>query len=235
MTQTPVLVTLHVWGIEWDRLPGSLLRMASQRRQVQAFPGVTFAKLLGTGSGDTFTVRDADPHHWALLCCWDAPQAAAAFERSRVLTRWDHAATERLRLELKPLTSKGRWSGQEPFGEPVPERFDGPVAALTRARLRASKAAAFWRSVPPVSAALRQSAGLLLSLGIGEAPVGLQGTLSVWDSTRALSRFAYEDPRHQEVINRTHEVGWYAEELFARFALTAHSGTYRGQPVQVIS
>jgi hypothetical protein len=235
MKRTPTLVTLHVWGIESRRIPGSLLRMASQRRKAQTFPGVTFAKLLGTGSGETFTVRDADVHHWALLCCWDAPQAAAAFERSRVVRPWDQVATERLRLELKPLASKGHWSGQEPFGAAASKRYEGPVAALTRARLRAAKAAAFWRSVPPVSAALNESPGLLLSLGIGEAPVGLQGTLSVWDSPRALARFAYEDPRHQEVISRTREVGWYAEELFARFALIDHSGTYRGRSIQLVT
>ena len=233
MNPAPSLVTLHVWGVENIQVPGSLYRMASQRRHLRTYPGVTFAKLLGTGSGDTFTVRDSDIHHWAILACWDAPQAAASFERSGMVRSWDRHSSERLRLELKPLSSKGQWSGQSPFGEPEPQRHEGPVAALTRARLRATRATAFWQAVPPVSTALHDSPGLVLSLGIGEAPIGLQGTFSAWSSTSALSRFAYEDPRHQEVIRRTHELGWYAEELFARFALTRHSGTYCGVPLGI--
>jgi hypothetical protein len=233
MTTVPALVTLHVWGVATHRVPGTLWRMAAQRRQVRDHPGVTFAKLLGTGSGDTFTPRDADARHWALLCCWDAPQAAAAFERSRVTAPWDRIADERLRLELSPLTSTGMWSGRQPFGTPTPRRYDGPVAALTRARLRAWRASEFWRSVPPVSAGLHASAGLQLSLGIGEAPIGLQGTFSVWSSSDDLSRFAYDNVEHRKVITRTREVGWYAEELFARFALTGHSGTYRGRSLEV--
>ena len=39
----------------------------------------------------------------------------------------------------------------------------------------------FWASVPPVADALDDSPGLMLRVGIGEAPVGLQGTFSVWD------------------------------------------------------
>ena len=231
MNRPPEAVTLHVWGVDSHRVPGALWRMAAQRRQLRACPGATFAKLMGTGSGETFTVADSDLQHWALLVSWDAPQAAASFERSRIVTSWNRAAHERLRLELTPLASTGRWSGRTPFGEPEPTPFEGPVAALTRARLRASKATAFWKSVPPVSRALHEAPGLLLAMGIGEAPVGLQGTFSVWESTAHLSRFAYDDPEHQDVVRRTREVGWYAEELFARFAVTEHSGTYRGRPL----
>jgi hypothetical protein len=31
----------------------------------------------------------------------------------------------------------------------------------------------------------------------------------------------------------THEVDWYAEELFARFALVEAEGTYNGLPVRL--
>lgn len=231
MTASPALVTLHVWGVDTVRVPGALRRMAGHRRRLRGYPGATFAKLMGTGSGDTFTIRDSDARHWALVTCWDTPQAAATFERSTIARSWAHIATETLRLELVPLRSIGQWSGREPFGNHAETAHAGPVAALTRARLRAAQATAFWRAVPPVSRALHDAPGLLLSLGVGEAPIGLQGTFSVWSSGAALDDFAYASPQHRAVIERTRELGWYAEELFARFAVTSHSGTYRGRPV----
>ncbi len=233
----PVLVTVHIWGVARSRIPAALRRMATHRRVVRKYPGVTFAKLLGTGSGDTFTIRDSDATHWALLTCWDAPQAAATFERSRTIRSWNDASVERLRLELSPMAATGRWSGQQPFGsaddQPGDRQFDGNVAAITRARLRGATAVTFWRAVPPVSAALHRSPGLLFSLGIGEAPIGLQGTLSVWQSPADLAAFAYGSLEHQRAIHRTREVRWYTEELFARLALHNVEGTYRGRTLEV--
>ncbi|MEO8328848.1 MAG: monooxygenase, partial [Candidatus Nanopelagicales bacterium] len=169
----PALVTLTVWGIPRRQIPHALGRMATQRGAVRDYPGVTFAKLLGTGSGRTFTVRDYDLTHWALLACWDSPQAASAFERSRSSRSWNSACVERLRIELIPLASRGQWSGQQPFGpDALPASSaaqSGTVAAITRARLRASTARTFWRAVPDVSKSLSRSPGLMLSLGIGEA------------------------------------------------------------------
>ena len=43
---------------------------------------------------------------------------------------------------------------------------------------------AFWRAVPPVSLDLAGRPGLRLAVGIGEAPVGLQGTFSLWETGR---------------------------------------------------
>ncbi|MDP9239713.1 MAG: monooxygenase, partial [Actinomycetota bacterium] len=98
----------------------------------------------------------------------------------------------------------------------------------TRARLAPRRAMTFWRAVPPVSADLRKVSGLRASLGIGELPVGLQGTFSVWDTAEVLRDFAYRRPAHTEAIRRTAEEGWYAEELFARFALVGSAGTLAG-------
>jgi hypothetical protein len=195
---------------------------------VRRTPGLRFAKLLGTGDGRTFTVRDADPLRWGLLATWTEPAAAAAFEASAVACRWERDAVESFRVDLRPVASRGTWSGRSPFGVPVPVRTDGPVAALTRARLRVSAAPGFWRSVPPVSADLRERPGLRAAVGIGEAPVGLQGTFSLWESAAALSQFA-RDPAHAAVVARTEPERWYAEELFARFAVVGSRGTLDGR------
>ena len=225
----PALVTVHLWRVPTSAVPRALARMALDRGRVRRTAGVRFAKLLGTGDGRTFTARDADLHRWGLLATWADAGAAARFERSDVVRAWADDAQESVRLDLLPVASRGRWSGREPFGDPAPRRTDGPVAALTRARLRPTRAATFWRAVPPVSADLHTHAGLRAAVGIGEAPLGLQGTLSLWSDAAALRGFAHRSPAHLDAVRRTAEVGWYAEELFARFAVVGVEGTLDGR------
>jgi hypothetical protein len=204
--------------------------MALDRRALRSAPGLRFAKLLGTGDGRTFTLRDADPLHWALLTVWDDDAAAERFSTGVIVRRWDRISHERLDVRMTPLASRGRWARQEPFTGPVirPEA-EGAVASITRARLRPSRARSFWRAVPPVSAELATVAGLRLAIGIGETPIGLQGTFSLWESMTALNEFAHRSPVHVDVIRRTGPERWYAEELFARFAVQSVSGTFRGR------
>jgi heme-degrading monooxygenase HmoA len=231
----PTVVALHVWTIPTAGITSAVARLAVDRFRLRGYPGLTFAKLLGTGSGQTFAPQDADPHHWALLTCWDTPHAATTFERSRVLRRWDAAATERLRITMRPLSSMGHWSRRQPFGaqNPAAPAPDGPVASITRARIQPSQLRAFWRSVPDVATELSTADGLIWSKGIGEAPVGLQGTFSIWRDADAIRRFAYESPSHRQAIAHTRETGWFAEELFARFSVLAIDGTLDGAPLQV--
>lgn len=227
----PALVTLHVWRVGAGGVPGALARMALHRARLRRTPGLRFAKLLGTGSGQTFTVRDADPYRWGLLASWSDAAAAGDFDSSAVARSWRRVADEEWRTDLRPLAARGRWSGRTPFGAPRPTRWDGPVAAVTRARIAPRKATTFWRAVPPVAAVLRERDGLLAALGIGEAPVGLQGTFSVWRSTDDLHAFAYRDEAHATVLRRTVDEKWYAEELFARFAVLGSVGTLGGKRV----
>jgi heme-degrading monooxygenase HmoA len=228
---SPALVTVHVWGVPTRAVPSAVAAMASDRRRLRATEGLSFFKLLGTGGGRTFTPRDADPHHWAVLASWDSVAAADAFEHSDVVRAWDRRGYEGLRISMKPLASKGYWAGQKPFGDPSPSAHDGPVAAITRGRIKPARWPTFWRSVAPVTAELRRSPGLLLAIGIGEAPIGLQGTLSLWESSTEVNQFVHRTAAHREVIQRTEQLNWYAEELFARFAIVSVRGQHRGREV----
>ncbi|GAC1325472.1 MAG: hypothetical protein NVSMB13_08690 [Mycobacteriales bacterium] len=226
--EVPELVTLHLWTVPPRRVPAAIARMALDRARIRRTPGVRFAKLLGTGDGRTFTARDADPLLWGLITSWATSADARAFESSGVARSWGRLASDRWRADLRPLRSRGTWAGGTPFGNPTTPRHDGPLAAVTRARLRPAKARTFWRAVPPVSADLHAVAGLRYAVGIGEAPIGLQGTFSVWSDAAALNAFAYARSPHQGAIRRTADEQWYAEELFARFALLETSGRVKG-------
>ncbi len=216
---TPPLVTLHVWRIPRHAVGRALWRMAVDPRRLRALPGVRFAKLLGTGTGISFGPTDADLTRYAALTVWDDPAAAAGFDTAPVARAWRRIARGTVRLDLRPLSSRGRWSGDKPFGDPAGGRVAGPVLALTRARLRPARAVTFWRAIPPVATALAGAPGLLTRFGVGEAPIGWQGTVSVWRRAADLMEFAYRQPEHRAVVARTPTAGWYAEELFARFAV----------------
>jgi hypothetical protein len=215
-----MLVTLHVWRVPPRSLGRALVRMAGEPRRLRALPGVRFAKVLGTGTGTTFGPGDADVTRFAALVVWNDDTA----DVESVERRWNAIASARGRLDLVPLVSRGRWSGRTPFGHPRGGRTDGMVAALTRARIRPGKALTFWRAVPPVAAEVAAAPGLLARFGMGEAPIGWQGTVSVWRSTADLTGFAYRQPQHRAVIARTPADRWYAEDLFARFAVRQIDG-----------
>lgn len=204
-------------------------RVGFQRWSLRGVPGLRFTKLLGTGSGRTFTPRDADLRHWALLTVFDDNASARTFTNSTQVRSWQRIATEELLVSMRPLSSTGTWAGQNPFASHVPHRWDGPVAAITRAQIKPRLWRKFWSAVPPVVLDLSARDGLLFSMGIGEAPVGLQGTFSIWRSNRDLTAFAYRSPAHQQAITATDQLQWYAEELFARFAVTSATGTFLGR------
>lgn len=214
--------------------------MATGRRKVRQNHGLRFAKLVGTGSGETFSLRDADPHHWGLIAAWDDISDARVFELSALVTTWDRHCSEKARFVLDPIHSRGSWSGADPFGPAAKVgRFasarlaeDTRVAAITRARIPMRHWRRFASAVPPVAQATANTPGLLLRTGIGEAPVGLQGTFSVWHDAKALRSFA-TGTAHQQVVDQTAEVGWYSEELFARFAVVNATGTFCGQAVDL--
>lgn len=218
-------VTLDVWQVPRGDVPAALLRVARTSAALRRTSAITFAKVLGTGGGSTFTLRDATPRRWALVTVWAGPPARLAPYRS-----WDRAAEEAWTARLDPVAARGRWSRRAPFGDPTPRRHNGPVLALTRARIAVPKLASFWRAVPPVTADLHGSEGLLLALGVGEVPVGLQGTLSVWRDAAAMTAFTHR-AAHADAVRRTAAERWYAEELFARFALVETAGTVDGRAV----
>jgi hypothetical protein len=222
-------VTVHLWRVPRSAVPRALLRMGVDRVRLRGTPGLSFAKLLGTGDGSTFGPRDADVRTWGLLAVWADEASALAFEAHPTPRGWRRIAETEWRADLGCLRTRGEWAGRTPFApRPDLQGWDGPVASITRARLRPSLAATFWRAVPPVVDDLDAGAGPTLRVGIGEAPVGLQGTLTLWPSAAALQAFAYRRGPHRRAIADTAALGWYAEELFARFAVLGQRGTVGG-------
>lgn len=227
------VASMHIRRVASPDIARAVLGMATDRGSLGRTDGLRFWKLLGTGSGQTFTPNDADPTTWAMFAVWDSLASLRRFEaQSAVARRWQQAE-EQWSATLLPIMWKGQWSRRDPFdgvvpGVAVPGRR---IAAITRARVKPGQWRAFAAATPPVARAVNGTPGLAYTVGIGEAPVGLQGTFSIWDSTEALRRFAYESKEHREVMNRTVTDRWYAEELFVRFGILETSGTIGGHVV----
>ncbi len=225
-------ITIFIWRVRTRAIPFAILRMALDRISLRKIAGLSFYKLLGTGKGESFTPRDADLWQWALLVV-GSERAITEVKTSALLGRWNKRATESATFDLAPLSSHGQWARQTPFSQldsmsEQPKKHDGPIAAITRARIKWSKNFLFWRAVPPVIDALDQAPGLIAAIGIGEAPIGLQGTFSLWSDPQSLRNFAYKTSAHNQAITATQEIGWYSEELFARFAVVSASGSVNG-------
>ncbi len=219
-----VHVTLHLWRVPRRRVSRVFWRMAIDRGPLRGIPGVRFAKLVGTSRNRRFGPMWSDATRWATLVVWDDATTALRFDATATAGAWRALASSSCRLDLRPLASRGAWGGGNPFTPTGSGAGDGPVLALTRARLRPARAATFWRAIGPVAEAASTAPGLLAAFGIGEAPIGWQGTVSLWRHARDLVEFAYGHPDHRQAIERTPPERWYAEDLFARFAVLGVTG-----------
>ena len=217
-----MITLIYFWRVKTFAIPMAIILMATQHRALRKQSGVKFFKLLGTGKGVTFTPLDADAKRWGILVTIDESQIDN-FESSKVLKQWRKIATSEYSAKLQPISSHGFWSKKQPF-TPVADTWNGKIVAITRARIKWVENIKFWRAVPPVTKSLHESPGLINAIGIGEAPIGLQGTFSIWEDAASLRNFAYKGQAHAKAITATAENNWYAEELFARFALVSESG-----------
>ena len=217
-----MITTIYFWRIRAIFIPLAIIFMAINKIQLKRLSCVTFIKLLGTGKGESFTPRDADPFRWGMLITVSENQIDM-LDKSFVVKSWQKICISEYRVLLKPISSHGFWSGKQPFAV---DKFEwaGKIAAVTRARIVWRKNLIFWRAVPPVTESLHQSPGLLNAIGIGEAPIGLQGTFSIWQDAASLRDFAYKGQAHSEAIRATSANQWYSEELFARFAVIQERG-----------
>ena len=219
-----MITRIYFWKIPRYRALWAITHMALDRRNLRRDLAIGFWKLLGTGKGETFTPRDADATRWGLLITITEAELPR-FENSKLMKRWNRSADSHFSATLRPISVHGSWSKKVPFvSEPEFSNWTGPIAAITRARIKTRKNLIFWRSVPPVTTALHQADGLVSAIGIGEAPLGLQGTFSIWRDAKAVREFAYRGAAHQSAIAATAREAWYAEELFARFALVDQRG-----------
>jgi heme-degrading monooxygenase HmoA len=190
--------------------------------------GLTFYKLMGTGSGNGFKVS-ADFSTYALLTVWENEQQADDFLNEGKLHKlYREKSIEQFIVYMQPIKSHGLWSKQNPF-KPEANIPGNYTAVITRATIATKHLIRFWSYVPGTSKSLEQYDGLIYAKGVGEWPVKQMATFSLWKDEKSMFAYAYKNPEHMRVVKKTRELNWYSEELFARFRPFKSVGTWEGK------
>lgn len=194
-----------------------------------AVEGLTFSKMLGSGSGNGFKVWP-NLGVYGLLCVWENEEVArAAMENHPHFVELKTNSVEQWTVFMRTVMAHGSWDGINPFEGKATLADEDPVCVITRATIKPSKLLQFWQFVPRVSRSVDQQKGRLFSVGIGELPLIQQATFSLWRSSREMKAYAYQSKHHKEVVRRTRSLKWYKEELFARFTPYAEEGSWKGR------
>ncbi|MGB0371320.1 MAG: DUF3291 domain-containing protein [Opitutales bacterium] len=206
----------------------ALSQMEYAKKPLRATAGLRCFKLMGCGRGEGFNPWP-DWSAYCVLLVWDNEDAASRFfESSPLWAEFQERTSEIWTFWMGCLRAKGAWSGGNPF-EMIDERAATEhTAVITRATIKLSKLAKFWKYVPESQRRLSDSPGLLFSAGIGEIPIIQMATFSVWNTAEAMKAYAYGNPEHKKAIEMTRSLGWYKEELFSRFAVLKSEGSWNG-------
>ncbi len=204
----------------------AFVMMGLARPQMARIPDIGFWKLCGSGTGEGFTPFP-NTSVYAILATWpDAETARDSIHDASIFGRYRAQATEHWTVYMTADTARGAWSGKTPF-IPSAHHQQGPLAALTRATIKPSILARFWKRVPDISKVIGQDPNVVFKIGVGEIPWLHQVTFSIWPDAERMANFARTGP-HAEAIHAVRKEGWFNEELYARFTLLSDDGTWGG-------
>ena len=107
--------------------------------------------------------------------------------------------------------------------------YDGPAAVLTLGRLKLPQAPRFLRTSAKAEGAVLGAEGLVWATGIARPP--FVSTCSLWESTKALSVYAYgrRDPAHSAAIDVDAAKPFHHQSAFIRFRPVSARGSLGGR------
>ena len=208
----------RLWG--WSRI-------VLGARPLREVPGLRLAKALGSGHQGGFGLRPSASRQGLFALFSSEAHADGFIERSATVVGYRARASECLVVKLRATSCRGSWSGAQ-IGVSAVVPANGPVAALTRASIRPSRAASFWQHSPASEAAIASAAGCQLAVGLGEAPVLRQATFSVWDNQAAMDAYA-RSGAHLQAIQGAVSGGWFSKSMFVRFVPLLMQGRWQGR------
>ena len=202
--------------------------MGLARPILKRIPGLTFWKLLGSGTGQGFTPIP----NWGvygILGVWASQEDAEnGIEKLQPFNAYRARASESATLFLRASSARGQWSGSLPFEiqstNPTMSQTSGPVAILTRATVKWRKIPQFWRHSPAISGRIGTNPDVMFKIGLGEVPLRQQLTFSVWPDIVRMAEFAHHNGPHRTAVQHVRSGNWFKEELYARFNIISVDG-----------
>ena len=208
------------------------LRLVAGASAYKDVPGLTMAKVMGSGHGGGFGLRPS-PTHQGLICTFSHLDFARAFLDSDAVQAYRHRARECWTGVMVVQSGRGHWDKQawvasspESLGDSAAPQ--GPLAVLTRASILPTKTMAFWRYAPAAQAELKHSPGCLLAMGLGEVPLVRQCTFSLWQDTAAMLAYAQQGA-HQVASAAAYKHQFFSESMFVRMQVLQMAGVWQGR------
>ena len=208
-----------------------LLRYILGKIPFQGQPGLQFCKMLGSGYQGGFSTKPSFTKQ-GFFCVFDCLQNAAHFKESALVQKYQDHANEFFMATLKAYSSRGSWSGFSIScsSSHLPE--NKPIASLTRASIRPSKARQFWAKAKPAEDAIEQASGKILTAGLGEAPYFRQATFTIWENALSLEQYAQRGA-HLAAIQAAYSQNYFSESMFTRFDVIQAQGVWQGKNVEL--
>ena len=206
-------------------------RITRRAGPLAGIPGLRFGKVLGSGYEGGFGLRPSASRQ-GVFAVFDTQADAEAFTtQSLLVKRYAERSAECCLIMLRAWSSRGTWAGQalpvSAAAPPADADTHTPVAALTRASIRLTRALPFWRRAPAAQAAIEHAPGCRLAVGLGEAPLLRQATFSIWDSVAAMDGYA-RSGAHGEAMRAAMREQHFSESMFVRFEVLSMRGTWKG-------
>ena len=219
-----ILTTVSFIRFPNSKILYALSQMQLGHRALSKVDGMVKYKLMGSGAGNGFSIWP-DWNVYCLLIIWENEEAANRFfDQNPFWKKYTKKSKNHFTLYISPVKTVGLWDGENPFQSRLVASKKEQIVVLTRATIKKKFIPYFWSKVPKASKEVPNMPGHIFSKGVGELPLFLQATVSVWDSKDAMMDYAYRHSDHLEMIKMTKEKGWYSEEMFTEFNLIKTEG-----------
>jgi len=163
-----------------------------------------------------------------LITFWDDDEALDRFEA-------EHPLAARMaggwHVRLEPLRAFGSWPGL-PENTPRSRRVEheGPAVVLTLGRARVARIPKFLRTSSKAEARIVDTPGAIWATAMARPP--FFATCSLWESTEALSEYAYgstEPTAHPDAIDVDRATPFHHQSAFIRFCPYRSEGHLEGR------
>ena len=219
-----MIASVHIADVGLRRGLG-VLRKAPAPKNV---PGLRNAHVAATAEFDAKVIKGPPKlGRVALLAFWDDDASLDRFLDEDPMAR---TLADGWRLRLDPLRAHGSWPGLPedlPRGRKVDH--EGPAAVLTLARFKVPRLPDFFRTNAKAEASLLEASGLVWATAMARPP--FIATCSLWESTEALSEYAYGagNPGHTDAIAANRAKPFHHQSVFIRFRPYDSHGRLEGK------